>query len=261
MSTATLSIQISLGVHVAAFVLALAFSGFSSSLPHYHLRQGGPIVLEGSFAVAEPTSVSYYLTLPPAADYGESISAATVELTAAAMDVRPVRTSIESSVADIKLPGAIDDCKCEAPEHEIQTPKRSLDAAPEFVSSIEPPPELRRRELTDAGPSVSTEVTLPPSLGNGGTDVDVLPRKISANRPPPYPAGAFQRGEQGRVILEVLVNARGMVESLRVVESSGVDSLDEAALKAVREWRFEPGYRGGFPVEALVNVPVRFAIR
>jgi periplasmic protein TonB len=261
MSTATFSIYASLGVHIATFVLALVFGRFTSSVPHYHLKQGSPIVLQGSFAVAEPTAISFQLTLPPAADHGESLSPMTSELTAAAMDIRPVRTSIESAVVEIKLPAAIEDCQCESPDHAIQTPKRAVDAPPKFVSSIQPTSELRKRELTNVPPPVSTDVTLPPSSGNGGADVDVMPRKLAANLPPPYPPEAYQRGEQGRLILEVHVSAGGTVESLRVVESSGFDSLDKAALESIRQWRFEPGYRGGIPVEAVVNVPVRFAIR
>jgi periplasmic protein TonB len=265
MNSVAFSIQVSLGLHLGAFVIAIALSGFSSSVPHYHLQRGSPIVLEGSFAAAEPTTDStFYLTLPPAPKHGETLSAATVEsveLTPAAMDVRPVQTSIESSLAKIELPAAGEDCKCEAPEHEIQTPKRSLDAPPEFVSSFEEPTPLRRRDLSDAVPSVSTEVSLPPSSGSGGTDVDVLPRKVAANPRPPYPAEARRLGIQGVVILEVRVNAQGTVESLRIAESSGFDSLDKSALDTVTQWRFEPAYRGGQPVEAVVNVPVRFTIR
>jgi protein TonB len=260
-SPATISIQASLWFHAALFVIAAVFSGFTSTLPHFHLRQG-PITIEGSFSTAEPTSeTSFYLTLPPTADHGESLTATRAELAPAAMEIRPVRTSIESSVALIKLPTGMEDCKCEAPEHEIQTPKRLNDCPPEFVSSVEAPSEIRRRDLAAPTTSVSTEVTLPPSSESGGGDVDELPRKIATNRPPPYPADAYQRGQQGRVVLEVRVNARGTVESLRVVESSGVDSLDQAALDAVRDWRFEPARLGGRAAEATVNVPVRFTIR
>jgi TonB family protein len=264
MNSAAFSIQVSLGLHLGAFVIAIALSGFSSSVPHYHLQRGSPIVLEGSFAAAEPTTDStFYLALPPVPEYGESLSAATVEtveLTPAAMDVRPVQTSIESSVAKIELPAAGEDCKCEAPEHEIQTPKRTLDAPPEFVSSFEAPSQLHRRELSDPTTEVSTEVVLPTRSGSGGTEADQLPRKISTNRPPPDPRDAELRGEQGTTILQVCITAQGTVESLRIVESSGFQSLDKVALETVVDWRFEPALLGGRPVEFVVNVPVRFRL-
>ena len=261
MSPAALSVPISIGLHAGAFAVAIALSGSSSSLPHFHLRQGGPVVLEGSFAAAEPTwERTHYISLPPAIDHGESLAVTMRELAPAAIKIRPVQTSIETSLAEIKLPAEHEDCKCAAPEHTIQTPQRSLDAPPQFVSSVEAQPSLRRRDLADPVASVSTEVVLPSSSGSGGSDVDVLPRKVAANRRPTYPAGAEQRREQGVVTLEVRVNAQGTVDSLRVVESSGFDSLDKSALDTVAEWRFEPAQRGGRPVEAVVNVPVRFRL-
>jgi protein TonB len=46
-----------------------------------------------------------------------------------------------------------------------------------------------------------------------------------------------------------------------VQRSSGFEMLDRAAIAAVRRWVFEPGRRGGNPVAAWVQVPVRFALR
>jgi len=43
--------------------------------------------------------------------------------------------------------------------------------------------------------------------------------------------------------------------------SSGVPTLDQAALNAVRRWTFEPAHlTGGLPVASTVNVPLRFSL-
>jgi protein TonB len=68
-------------------------------------------------------------------------------------------------------------------------------------------------------------------------------------------------GQQGTVLLEVLVSAAGRVAELEIVESSGVKSLDAAALKAVREWRFAPGRENGRAKAMRVRVPVRFELQ
>jgi len=81
------------------------------------------------------------------------------------------------------------------------------------------------------------------------------------NPPPEYPPLARRRQLEGTVVLEVLVSAEGKVSGLAVHESSGHALLDEAALKAVKGWRFEPGRRGGAPVAMPVLVPVRFGLR
>lgn len=82
-----------------------------------------------------------------------------------------------------------------------------------------------------------------------------------SNPAPAYPRAARLAGHQGRVVLRVVVAASGTVESLHIVESSGVDSLDGAAIRAVRQWRFHPATRGGRAVSDVVEVPVVFRLR
>jgi TonB family protein len=70
---------------------------------------------------------------------------------------------------------------------------------------------------------------------------------------PPYPAGAFARGEQGAVVLKFTVRADGTVDpaSVAVAESSGSPELDGAAVEhAGKAWRFVPATESGRPVAA-----------
>jgi len=96
--------------------------------------------------------------------------------------------------------------------------------------------------------------------GTAGAAVDELPRKLETNPAPPYPPDAYARRQQGRVLLEVRVDEHGLVGGISVSESSGVSSLDRAALETVRKWRFEPARRGGTPVASVVIVPIRFVV-
>jgi len=81
------------------------------------------------------------------------------------------------------------------------------------------------------------------------------------NPPPEYPPLARRRQWEGTVVLEVLVSAEGRASNLAVHESSGHALLDEAALKAVKAWRFAPGRRGTAAVAMPVLAPVRFGLR
>jgi protein TonB len=58
--------------------------------------------------------------------------------------------------------------------------------------------------------------------------------------------------------LEILIDVTGRVAGVRVLRS--ISSLDDAAVRTVREWRFEPAVRHGRPVPVLAWTPVRFAI-
>lgn len=81
------------------------------------------------------------------------------------------------------------------------------------------------------------------------------------NRPPEYPTLARKRGWEGKVVLTVAVGSDGTPQSVQVESGSGHELLDEAALRAVRTWRFQPGSRSGEPVASQVQVPVHFLLQ
>ncbi len=92
---------------------------------------------------------------------------------------------------------------------------------------------------------------------------EVAPRFDAAylNNPAPgYPAMARRLGEQGKVLLRVLVSAQGGAQQVEIKHSSGSPRLDAAASEAVRRWKFVPARRGDVPVEAWVVVPVSFRL-
>lgn len=132
-------------------------------------------------------------------------------------------------------------------ESEPATRPRTTTHPPRRQKPIEPP----------SGPPVM----VPPQRAEQGARFDHLPRKLATNPAPPYPADAYAQGLEGRVQLLVQIDARGRVQALEIAKSSGVASLDAAAVKAVRKWRFVPAERAGQPVAASVKVPVRFSIR
>jgi protein TonB len=81
-----------------------------------------------------------------------------------------------------------------------------------------------------------------------------------ANPEPDYPWASRRAGEEGRVVLKVEVSAGGIVEAIGISDSSGHRRLDEAALEAVRQWRFEPARIGDQAIATTVNVPVTFRL-
>ncbi|HRQ57904.1 MAG TPA: energy transducer TonB [Azoarcus taiwanensis] len=80
------------------------------------------------------------------------------------------------------------------------------------------------------------------------------------NPAPVYPPVSRRRGEQGEVRLRVWVSVAGAADRVAVHQSSGFSRLDEAAVRAVSEWRFVPARQGGRAVAAQVIVPVEFRL-
>ncbi len=79
------------------------------------------------------------------------------------------------------------------------------------------------------------------------------------NPAPLYPSDALKTRRMGRVVLRVAIALDGSVTETTIYRSSGVDSLDQAALVAVGKWRFEASESALAPVR-YVAVPVRFEI-
>lgn len=80
------------------------------------------------------------------------------------------------------------------------------------------------------------------------------------NPAPTYPPLSRRSGEQGRVLLKVLVSENGLAESVQLDTSSGHEKLDRAAIEAVKRWSFVPAKRSNQPVSAYVLVPVKFSL-
>ncbi|MBS7457475.1 energy transducer TonB [Coralloluteibacterium stylophorae] len=99
----------------------------------------------------------------------------------------------------------------------------------------------------------------PGAAATPGIDQPARPL-AEASAAPRYPARAVRRREQGEVLLAVDVDARGYPSGVSVARSSGSRDLDQAALEAVRGWRFEPARYQGRPVASRLQVPLSFSL-
>ena len=86
------------------------------------------------------------------------------------------------------------------------------------------------------------------------------PRVIKEVKPR-YTTEALRQKIQGTVLLEVVVKADGCPSHIRVVKSLNRGGLDEEAIAAVAQWRFEAGRLAGAPVDVLVTIMLDFSVR
>jgi periplasmic protein TonB len=188
-------------------------------------------------------------------------------LPAIAYDLRYVPTVTPPPPPPASAPAA-----AAAPRRVVPTEAPS--ALPENESPLPPPSD---------SPGIEGGVNLAVSSGTSllsGMNTGTLPAPLDAPLPPTpkvlrvggvireprklvhvapvYPAIAQQAQKEGTVTLEALLDATGKVESVRVLRSEPL--LDDAAVRAVRQWRYTPTELNGVPVPVLMTITVRFTL-
>ena len=88
---------------------------------------------------------------------------------------------------------------------------------------------------------------------------NVTPAKLMRQAQPDYPERAKARGVQGDVVLRAVIFLDGSVGGLKAVGSPYPD-LAQAAINAVRQWRYEPALLNGQPIETATTIEVKFQL-
>jgi protein TonB len=125
------------------------------------------------------------------------------------------------------------------------------------VGALEVPATVVQQEVSAPVPAISKVTPTPqlPPLVLPSSDADYL-----QNPKPPYPALSKRLGEQGKVVVRVLIGIDGMAQKTEIKQSSGFDRLDQTALNTVLRWRYVPGRRAGVPEAMWFNVPISFVL-
>jgi protein TonB len=143
-----------------------------------------------------------------------------------------------------------------------------------------PPPELKPDQQAEPAHSTQTETKPEPirprqaSNAKAGKTaglaqqsaatlaLPLTPAHVDPNylhRPNPvYPALSKRLREEGTVLLRVNLDAQGIVLDIHIEKSSRFQRLDQAALEAVKQWRFVPAKRGQVAMPSSALVPIEF---
>ena len=157
-----------------------------------------------------------------------------------------------------------------AQPNESSAPAPAASRAPAVNSATQPLSESTRQAVSHTGPdTVSTAV---PAGGlvvtengkviyrsqPGGQAKAPTPGTVIRRVEPQYPADAKSRRIQGPVVLDVQVLSDGNVGTIGIV--SGEPPLTEAAVHAVRQWKYQPNVVNGRPVEGQTRVTINFTL-
>lgn len=175
-----------------------------------------------------------------------------VELVAAPAAAEPAANSeLDLPEPEMALPGEME---MPAPVTPLPVPRPALPPPPR------PAQHLPRAAQAGDGSSQVPGRDAVTRRSEGGAQEGLARPNYLRNPPPPYPEAARRQKQEGLVRLRVRVNALGAAVQVDLEQSSGWPLLDQAALRAVKSWRFHPARVGGVPMESTVTVPVRFEL-
>lgn len=243
----------------------------------------GACALAASWA-EPPHSSAPVMTAPshvPAGRYGEGrrsrlpailIAIAVHALFASALaglGYRVVRTREDSLIAVNLAPPPPPPSPSQPAPPESRTLQTSVQPAPVTVPAPVPRPVVAM--VPSAAPQVPVmAVAAPPApvaapppappASPATVASDALGTRMIAGAPPRYPVESRRKREQGTVELALVLGLDGRVESISVASSSGFARLDQAALEAVRRWRWAPTLRDGSPVRVRGTVEIPFIL-
>lgn len=156
-------------------------------------------------------------------------------------------------------------------------PQINRDAAPvEAPADIAPEPDFELNAPDLQGPLIGVgtvegaaeAITPPPVVAPPPPEPPRVVRIGGAVRAPErviyvapvYPPIALTARVQGIVIIEAQIDTEGRVQGARVLRSES-PVLNDAALSAVREWRYQPTLLNGIPVNVVMTVTVQFRLQ
>jgi len=161
----------------------------------------------------------------------------------------PVGEPVREERAISENTASTDHATAAAVAREAEAVPEAVSAAPSTAPSAEVPALDESGATPEPAPVPTSAADNPPAAVHGTpaaaealSPAESLPEITARRTPPPsYPESARREGRSGTVEVELLLDRRGRVQSAEVVVSSGHSDLDEAALAAVRRWRFERG--------------------
>lgn len=178
------------------------------------------------------------------------------------MEIQPLPRKVPAMEFEFTPPPPPPQVEPPKPVPQVIQPKVVARPAPSNVPVVQNP-------VPDSEPTANAVQVAPPAPPAPPPPAPPAPEPITEpkgyagylnNPAPTYPTIAQSRRLQGRVVLKVHVLPTGQPDSVDVLQSSGYDILDQAAIKAVTGWVFDPAKRGIKPIDGWVNVPINFKL-
>ncbi|TAG08939.1 MAG: energy transducer TonB [Verrucomicrobia bacterium] len=177
-----------------------------------------------------------------------------------------------------KLTAVIDGSSVPPPEIVVEPPDDQSFETEEPPEEVEPEPEPE--EMVEEATELDLGIDLSAlTAGTGGGFIMEIPKFAlkgsddamgseldspatpTTKIQPTFPNSLLKKGVGGRVLISCSVDAKGQITAATIHQSSGQPLLDDAALKAVRKWKFKPASNSGKAIASKCIVPFNFEVK
>ncbi|MDO6784654.1 energy transducer TonB [Neptunomonas phycophila] len=249
---------ISVVIHAAAFYVwqqRIGYAAIEPSLSQTHLQVGlKPISPPKEGVVDEPITPADTTKVMP-----NEMGAAVLN---SAMDkpVNNIKPQEPKLTTRKEATSPVDPIISSTKEHVLTLPANN---ARQLTSQVAGNKQVnvQGRAVAKAAKAPLTPVqTAPPSAASV---VQLLSKDVRYKKTPlapKYPRSARRRGVEGVVMLRVSLSPLGEISLVQIEKSSGNIALDQAAIKAAKQWQFYPAEHDGVVVAADVLIPVNFTL-
>ncbi|OBU14367.1 hypothetical protein AYY19_06450 [Photobacterium aquimaris] len=155
--------------------------------------------------------------------------------------------------------------------HKSSAKKHPQKAVVEKKQIVKKTPQSTKKEPTTIKNTLNNKKIIKNQFGKspqknntntGAQTLQLVSKPTFATRPSPvnYPKLAKRRGIEGQVLVEVWIDAQGQQLKQKLIKSSGAQILDNAAIAAIKKWRFSSHIVNGKAIAHRVQIPVRFKL-
>ncbi len=182
-----------------------------------------------------------------------------------------LQTGLLRRTAEVLIPSNILSEFLEPPAPMVTSPRAPTPTThikPSAIETLAPLPAQVATPSPNAPTAVSAPAAAAPPIAQSGVaskggkvELPSSDAQYLQNPAPNYPPMSKRLGEQGTVIIHVLIGVDGVAQKAEIQQSSGFDRLDQLALKTAKDWRYVPGKRGGIAEAMWVDVPIKFELK
>jgi len=156
------------------------------------------------------------------------------------------------------------------PEVKLKTQAKPEPKPKTLEPSSTPPVDASQAKAAEAAKAVESQLpnaAVAPASSQGisgtpiQTDIGKLIVLYQPDADPYYPSFSKRAGEQGEVVVRLIIDETGTVEEVVLVLSSGIDRLDRAAREIGKRYRFKPYSVNGNPARISTNLLIKFNLK